>query len=122
LFLDNNHNGKWDTGNLLDSIQPEEVYYYPKKLDLKKNWDVDQSWNIYELPVDKQKPYAILKNKPKLKSGEKAPEDEKSDEDDEDFDSNFNGYNGNSYNNKRNSNSSSSNSYNRSGFQRSSGY
>lgn len=110
VFLDSNRNGKWDTGRLLDSIQPEEVYYYPKKLELKKNWDIDQTWDIYELPLDKQKPYAILKNKPKLKRGEKAPEEEKSDDDeDEDFDSNFNGYSGNSYNNKRSSGSGSTN-------------
>lgn len=76
LIIDANANGKWDTGSVRDSIQPEEVYYFAKKFDLKKNWDVEQSWNIYELPVDVQKPYAIKKNKPKLKRGEKAPEDE----------------------------------------------
>ena len=83
LFLDPNKNGKWDTGNLADSIQPEEVFYFAKRLDLKKNWDIEQTWDIYELPVDAQKPYAIKKNKPKLKRGEKAPT-EASDEEDED--------------------------------------
>ena len=76
LFLDANGNGKWDTGNVPDSIQPEEVYYYNKKLDLKANWDVEQAWDIYELALDAQKPYAIKKNKPKLKKGEKAPDEE----------------------------------------------
>ncbi len=65
LFIDSNGNGKWDTGSLLDSIQPEEVYYYPKKIVLKKNWDVEQSWNIYETAIDLQKPKEIVKNKPK---------------------------------------------------------
>lgn len=65
LFIDRNGNGKWDTGSLLDSIQPEEVYYYPKKIVLKKNWDVEQSWNIYDTPIDLQKPKEIIKNKPK---------------------------------------------------------
>ena len=42
---------------------------------------MEQTWNIYELPVDAQKPYAIKKNKPKLKRGEKAPgEEEEEDE------------------------------------------
>ena len=50
LFLDRNANGRWDTG-ILDSIQPEEVYYFPKPLKLKKNWDVAQDWNINELPL-----------------------------------------------------------------------
>ena len=40
LFIDRNRNGKYDTG-ILDSIQPEDVYYYPKKIVLKKNWDVE---------------------------------------------------------------------------------
>ncbi|MCM1020666.1 MAG: Ig-like domain-containing protein [Muribaculum sp.] len=64
LFIDKNRNGKYDTG-ILDSIQPEEVYYYPKKLSLKKNWDVEQAWNIYELAIDKQKPKELIQNKPK---------------------------------------------------------
>jgi uncharacterized protein (DUF2141 family) len=104
IFLDDNKNGKWDTGNLLDSIQPEEVYYYPKKIDCKKNWDIEQSWNIYELPIDKQKPYAILKNKPKLKRGEQAPRDTDEDEEDED------GFGANQFgNNNRNSRNSNNN-------------
>ena len=110
LILDTNRNGKWDTGNVADSIQPEEVYYFPKKFDLKKNWDVEQTWDIYELPVDMQKPYAIKKNKPKLKRGEKAPEDEDEEEDEfgngmyDPFGNRNNGYNGrgNSYNNRGN--------------------
>lgn len=81
VFFDTNGDGIWTTG-ILDSIQPEEVAYYPKKLDLKRNWDIEQEWDIYELPLDKQKPYAILKNKPKLKRGEEAPiEDDEEDED-----------------------------------------
>ncbi len=79
LFIDRNGNGKWDTGNVTDSIQPEEVYYYPKKVDLKANWDVDQKWDIYELAVDAQKPKAIKKNKPKLKKGEKESKDDDED-------------------------------------------
>ena len=86
LFIDDNLNGKWDTGNPLDSLQPEEVYYFAKKLDLKKNWDVEQAWDITELPLDRQKPYAIKKNKPKLKRGEKAPEEEKQEEEEDYYD------------------------------------
>lgn len=65
LYIDRNGNGEYDTGNLLESIQPEEVYYYPKKLVLKKNWDVEQTWDIYETAIDLQKPKEIKKNKPK---------------------------------------------------------
>lgn len=70
LFFDENGNGLYDNGSLLDSIQPEEVVYFPKRIPLKKNWDLEQSWNIYEIPLDLQKPSAIKKNKPKKKEGE----------------------------------------------------
>ena len=81
LVLDANDNGKWDTGDIAAQLQPEEVYYFPKKLNLRRNWDLDQAWDIYETPVDLQKPYAIKKNRPKLKRGETAPEEDE-DEDD----------------------------------------
>lgn len=76
LYVDANLNGKWDTGNIPDKIQPEDVYYFAKKLSLKKNWDIEQTWMLDELAVDAQKPYAIKKNKPKLKRGETAPQDD----------------------------------------------
>ncbi len=82
LFIDDNLNAKWDTGDPLAPKQPEEVYYFAKKLNLKENWDIDQSWDITELPLDRQKPYAIKKNKPKLKRGEKPPVDTEENEED----------------------------------------
>lgn len=83
MYYDDDRNGEWSPGNVSEKIQPEEVAYYPKKIDARANWDVDLSWNIYEIPLDVQKPYAILKNKPKLKKGEKAPTDEEEQEVDE---------------------------------------
>lgn len=76
LYIDSNANGRWDVGSVEDFSQPEEVYYFAKKLNLKKNWDIEQTWLIDELAVDAQKPYAIKKNKPKLKRGEQAPQNE----------------------------------------------
>ena len=64
IYIDSNGNGKWDTGNVAAKLQPEEVSYYHKKLNLRKNWDVQQTWNIYEQPLDMQKPIDIKKNKP----------------------------------------------------------
>ncbi|MDE6316852.1 MAG: Ig-like domain-containing protein [Muribaculaceae bacterium] len=64
-FVDSNRNGVWDTGSISEKRQPEDVYYYPKKLSVKKNWDLNQTWNINELPIEAQKPEAIKKNKPK---------------------------------------------------------
>ena len=82
LFIDANDDGEWTTGSITDSIQPEEVYYYPKKINLKKNWTIEQSWNINELPVDQQKPQEIKKNKPKRKKGD--PEERPTDDEEED--------------------------------------
>ena len=81
LFIDRNGNGLYDGGSLTEGIQPEEVYYYPKKIPLKQRWDVVQSWNVYELPLDAQKPLDIKKNKPKPKPGEIPEKDD--DEEDE---------------------------------------
>ena len=39
IILDNNGNGKWDTGNFLNGIQPEEVIYYPELIEARANWD-----------------------------------------------------------------------------------
>lgn len=89
LFIDSDTNGIYTTGNLLDSLQPEEVYYYPKKLTLKKNWDVEQSWDIYELPIDMQKPREITKNKPKKKRGEQEESTNDEEEEDDFFDDPF---------------------------------
>lgn len=83
MFFDDNGDGLWTTGNIAMKIQPEEVAYYPKKIDARANWDVELLWDIYQLAVDIQKPYAILKNKPKLKKGEKAPTDTEEEEVDE---------------------------------------
>ncbi len=74
MFIDANANGLWDTGKVADALQPEEVYYFNAEIELKKNWDIDQDWDPFSLPLDAQKPYAIKKNKPKLKPGEKAPD------------------------------------------------
>ncbi len=96
LFVDRNGNGKYDTGNLSGGkpLQPEEVYYYPKKINLKKNWDVEQTWNVYELPLDMQKPADIKKNKPRPKPGE-VREHYDGEEDDEDYYDPFNYGSGN---------------------------
>lgn len=98
MYFDTNGDGKWTTGKL-DSIQPEEVAYYPKRLVLKSNWDVEQTWDIYEVPVDQQKPYAILKNKPKLKRGEERPKDEDEEEEQDEF---MGGPNRDNFNSNRN--------------------
>lgn len=84
--------------HLREGDQPEEVYYYPGTLNLRKNWDVEQSWNIYETAIDKQKPDKIKKNKPKRRPGDPLPPEQgQGDEDDDEFD-NFDNFRPNPYN------------------------
>lgn len=86
LYIDRNNNGKYDTGNYAEHRQPEEVYYYPNKLELRAFWNVEQDWDIYKVAIDKQKPLDIKKNKPK----EDIPEEDDSEEDDYNNDYNSN--------------------------------
>jgi uncharacterized protein (DUF2141 family) len=64
---DANGNGKWDAGLYSELRQPEPVYYYPESFDIKAWVEWEQSWNIQQLPLEKQKPLEITKNKPKEK-------------------------------------------------------
>jgi len=45
LIEDPNKNEKWDTGNYLKKIQPENVIYYWKEIDLRANWDMNETFN-----------------------------------------------------------------------------
>ena len=63
LIADRNNNMRWDTGLYGEALQPEEVYYYNEKIECKAKWDVTRSWNPTLLPLDRQKPDAITKQK-----------------------------------------------------------
>ena len=43
---DENDNKKWDTGNYLKKIQPEEVLYSDEPVELRANWDVNETLRI----------------------------------------------------------------------------
>ena len=64
LFMDSNGNGKWDTGNYDEKLQPEKVYYYPRPIELRAMFEYEQDdWNI-NLAPEKQRPLEITKQKP----------------------------------------------------------
>jgi len=44
LILDANANGKYDTGNYLKQMQPESIIYYPKLLDLRSGWSLNETF------------------------------------------------------------------------------
>lgn len=39
IVYDENKNGIWDTGNLKTGVQPEAIWYEPKELSIRANWD-----------------------------------------------------------------------------------
>ena len=105
LIKDTNMNGKWDQGNYEQHLQPEEVYYFPdaRKLRVRKNWTSEETWNIYETPLNLQKPEPIVNNKPENKK-DLLKKKKTSGTDDEEEDDEFNSsgfgndaYSGNKY-------------------------
>ena len=46
LIEDLNSNDIWDTGNYLKQVQPEPVYYFPSELDVRSNWDLNETFNL----------------------------------------------------------------------------
>jgi hypothetical protein len=43
---DLNGNGKWDTGNYLEKVQPEPVEFLLKTIEVRSNWDHDVTMNL----------------------------------------------------------------------------
>ena len=67
LILDENNNGKWDTGDYAKGIQPEKVFYYDRSLELRAMFEYSQDdWDI-NAPLEGQKPLEITKQKPEKK-------------------------------------------------------
>lgn len=73
--------------DILIAIQPDYVYYYPKTINVKKNWDIEQTWNVFETAIDLQKPNKIKKNKPK-RTGRSLEETEEEEEEEDSFGTN----------------------------------
>lgn len=49
-IFDQNDNGIWDTGDLLNHIQPEGVVYYQEVMKIRSNWDNEKFWDL-PLPI-----------------------------------------------------------------------
>ena len=64
VFIDKNGDGKWTTGEYEKGLQPEEVFYFPKPLGVRARWEIEQDWEVRGIPLNKQKPEAITKQKP----------------------------------------------------------
>ena len=55
VIKDNNDNNQWDTGNYLKKIQPEEVIYLPEEVEVRANWDVNQTFDPVQIRLDQLK-------------------------------------------------------------------
>lgn len=62
LFVDENQNGKWDTGDLAQRKFPERVAYFSKKLSLKANWELEESWDFRAEDDPLKKPDDLVKS------------------------------------------------------------
>ena len=60
LYIDQNADGKWTTGDWLLKRQPEPIYYYPRKLKLRANWDFEENFDHLALPRVDSKPKALV--------------------------------------------------------------
>lgn len=67
LFIDENEDGEWTSGNYELKRMPETVYYNHKWYEIRAFTNHEESWNLNERPFDKQKPLDITKNKPEEK-------------------------------------------------------
>ena len=76
LVEDRNGNGIFDVGSLDGRIQPENVFYLPKMLEMRENWDYSETWNVRATELDKQKPDELKQNKPKEKKEKKSKNEE----------------------------------------------
>ena len=67
-FFDRNNDGRWTTGDFDQHLQPEEMFYFPAELEVRANWDIDQTWTLRELPLMRQKPSKLKQAKSKTKT------------------------------------------------------
>jgi len=46
LIIDENGNNQWDTGELDKRIQPETLVYYNGVIEIRPNWDMEETWVV----------------------------------------------------------------------------
>ena len=46
IVEDLNNNNLWDTGNYLKRVKPEPVYYFPSELEVRANWDLNETFDL----------------------------------------------------------------------------
>ncbi|WP_395043687.1 Ig-like domain-containing protein [Flavobacterium sp.] len=46
LIYDDNNDKEWNPGSFIEQRQSEEVIYFPKEIDVRSNWDVEQPFDV----------------------------------------------------------------------------
>jgi hypothetical protein len=46
IIYDDNRNGRWDSGNVRQKAQPENIWLYEKEITLRPNWEAEEPINI----------------------------------------------------------------------------
>lgn len=76
LVCDTNGNDKFDAGSLTERRQPEAVYYMPKMLEMRADWQYREAWQVDTQDLVNQKPEGVRQNKPKEKAKKKSKNEE----------------------------------------------
>ncbi len=66
-FADTNGDGKWTPGDFDEGRRAEALYYFNAQIEVRANWDIDQTWDIKALPLTQQKPAQLRKDKKQKK-------------------------------------------------------
>lgn len=101
LIEDFNGNGDYDTGNYALGLQPDLAYYYPKVINIKKNWDKEEQWDLFAVAIDLMKPDAVKKNKPAQDKNNRFKKTDEEIEDEEYFDPTANPFDPNTKNRRK---------------------
>lgn len=62
-IVDDDANGRWNPGEWKTRRSPEDVFYRHESTNVRAGWDVNEDWNINELPRHQQKPESLVKQK-----------------------------------------------------------
>lgn len=46
VIKDRNNNGRWDTGNYGLKIQPEEIFFFDKSINIRGYWDIEEDFEL----------------------------------------------------------------------------
>ena len=46
IIVDENDNGRWDSGNYLQRKQPEKVIYSDKTFEILANWKIEETFDV----------------------------------------------------------------------------